>query len=189
MPTLQTIVAATREGRHGPKVASWFTDVAKAHGKFDVETIDLAEVNLPFFDEPKHPRFREYTHEHTKAWSALISRGDAYVVVTPEYDHSPPATLINAFQYLVHEWGYKPLGFVSYGGVSAGTRAMQSAKLTAVALKMMPMFESVSIPFFGQHIDKESGEFRPGKVQEDAATSMLDEMRRWSDALASLRTR
>ena len=187
MPKLQTIIASTRQGRQGPKVASWFVDRAKAHGQFDVETIDLAEVNLPLFDEPKHPRLRDYQHDHTKAWSATIARGDAYVVVTPEYDHGPPASLINAFQYLIHEWAYKPLGFVTYGGVSAGTRCMQAAKLTVVGLKMMPMFESVSIPFFTQHIDKESGEFNPGKVQDDAVVVLLDEMHRWSDALTPLR--
>ncbi|HEY4133308.1 MAG TPA: NAD(P)H-dependent oxidoreductase [Gemmatimonadaceae bacterium] len=189
MPTLQTIVASTRQGRQGHKVASWFVEIAKAHGKFDVETVDLADVNLPMFDEPKHPRLREYQHDHTKQWSALIERADAYVVVTPEYDHSPPASLLNAFQHLVQEWAYKPIGFVSYGGVSAGTRSMQASKLTAVALKMMPMLESVSIPFFNQLIDKESGEFKPGKVQDDAAVVMLNEMLRWSAALETLRTK
>jgi NAD(P)H-dependent FMN reductase len=189
MATLQVITASTRHERQGPKVAAWFLERARAHGKFDIEPIDLAEVNLPLFDEPKHPRFQDYQHDHTKAWSATIKRADAFIVVTPEYDHGPPASLINAFQYLVHEWAYKPIGFVSYGGVSAGTRGMQSSKLTAVALKMMPMFESVSIPFFAQHIQKETGKFEPGKVQDDAAVVLLDELARWTDALAVLRRR
>lgn len=189
MHTLQVITASTRQERQGPKVAAWFLERARLHGKFDIESIDLAEVNLPLFDEPKHPRFQDYQRDDTKRWSAIVTRADAFVVVTPEYDHGPPASLINAFQHLVHEWAYKPMGFVSYGGVSGGTRAMQSAKLTAVALKMMPMFESVSIPFFAQHINKETGKFDPGKVQEDATTVLLDELLRWTDAMRVLRAR
>ena len=187
MPTLQIITASTRQGRKGPAVAAWFIEQARKHGKFALEPIDLAEVNLPFFDEPNHPRFRKYEHEHTKRWSATIERADAFVVVTPEYDYSPPATLLNALEYLVHEWAYKPMGFVSYGGVSAGTRSVEAVKRTVTALKMMPMFEAVSIPFFAQHIDKESGVFSPGKVQEDASVVMLDELLRWADALRPLR--
>ena len=72
--------------------------------------MDLAEVNLPVFDEPEHPRFRKYQHEHTKAWSARVARADAYVFVTPEYNFSTPPALLNAIDYLVHEWAYKPVG-------------------------------------------------------------------------------
>ncbi len=103
MPILQIIIASTRDARQGPTVAAWFTDLARRHGKFEIEVVDLAAVNLPLFDEPHHPRFRRYEHDHTKAWSAIVQRADAYVVVTPEYDHSPPAALTNALQYLVHE--------------------------------------------------------------------------------------
>lgn len=185
---LQIITASTRDGRKGPVVAAWFIEQARRHGKFDLEPIDLREVDLPLFDEPEHPRFRRYRHEHTKRWSATIDRADAYVVVTPEYDYGPPASLVNALQYLVHEWAYKPMGFVSYGGVSGGTRSVQVTKQIVTALKMMPMFEAVAIPFFAQHIDAASGEFAPGKVQDDAAAVMLDEMLKWATALRTLRT-
>lgn len=187
MPNLQVVIASTREGRLGPKVGEWFLGVAQAHGKFAVEKVDLADVNLPLFDEPKHPRFREYKHEHTKAWSAIVSRADAFAMVTPEYDHGPPASLINALHYLVHEWTYKPVAFVSYGGVSGGTRSVDTTIVTAVGLKMMPMFEAVSIPFFEQYVDKTTGKFDPGKLQVDAAKVMLDELRRWTDAMVPLR--
>jgi len=188
MLTLQMIVASTRESRKGPAVAAWALERARAHGKFRIELVDLAEVNLPLFDEPKHPRLREYEHAHTKAWSATVSRADAFVFVTPEYDFSPPASLINAVQYLVHEWAYKPVGFVSYGGVSGGTRGVQVTKLLVTTLKMMPMFEAVSIPFFAQYIDTKTGAFNPGEVQEKAATIMLDELLKWATALAPLRS-
>ncbi len=187
MQLLQVITASTRPTRQGPAVAAWFLEQARRHGKFEVEAVDLAEVGLPLLDEPRHPRFGEYEHEHTRSWSALVDRGDAFVVVTPEYDHGPPAALLNAFQYLVREWAYKPLGFVSYGGVAAGARATNTLKMTATTLKMVPMFEAVAIPFFTQHIVKETGRFAPPSVQEESAVVMLDELLRWAIALEPLR--
>src|SRR5690606_20059283 len=98
-------------------------------GAFAVERVDLKEINLPLLDEPKHPRLGEYEHEHTKRWSATVTRADAFVFVTPEYDFGPPASLINALQYLVKEWAYKPVGLLSYGGVSAGLRSANALRI------------------------------------------------------------
>ena len=187
MPHLQVITVSTRPTRKGPAIAEWFVGRAREHGKFEVEPVDLAQVKLPLFDEPKHPRFGEYAHEHTRRWSDIVKRADAFVLVTPEYDFGPPASIINALQYLVKEWAYKPLGFVSYGGVSAGSRSVNTLKITVTALKMMPMVEAVAIPFFAQHFDAESGKFAPPDVQDDAAVVMLDELLRWTEALKALR--
>ncbi len=187
MPVLQVFSVSTREGRLGPAVSAWFMDCARRHGHFEVELIDLAEVNLPLFDEPKHPRFGDYAHEHTRAWSALVKRADAYVYVTPEYDFSAPAALVNALQYLTLEWQYKPVGFASYGGVSGGTRGVQMTKQLVTTLKMMPMVEAVAIPFFAQHIDTATGVFAPGDVQDKAAAVMLDELHKWALALQPMR--
>jgi NAD(P)H-dependent FMN reductase len=187
MPHLEIIIASTREGRKGRAVADWFIDRARAHGGFDIEVVDLKEVNLPLLDEPMHPRLQKYEHAHTKAWSETVQRADAFVVVTPEYDHTPPASLMNAFQYLQREWAYKPMAFVSYGGVSGGTRSVQIAKVIVASLRMMPLFETVSIPFFTQHLNAETGVFAPQKVQEDAAVLMLSELVRWEGAMRTLR--
>lgn len=186
-PLLQIVTASTRDDRRGRMVAEWFLEQARGHDGFALEPVDLAEVDLPLFDEPRHPRLREYEHAHTRAWSEIVDRGDAYVVVTPEYDHFPPSSLVNALQYLVHEWAYKPMGFVSYGGVSGGTRSAETIKSIVTTLKMMPMFESVSIPFFSKHLDDEAETFSPPEVQEKAATTMLDELLRWARALRPLR--
>jgi NAD(P)H-dependent FMN reductase len=86
VPHLQIVIASTRPGRVGGAFAHWFADRARRHGGFDVKVIDLAQVALPFLDEPKHPRLGQYVHQHTKQWSAMVSRGDAYVFVTPEYN-------------------------------------------------------------------------------------------------------
>ena len=187
LQTLQVLIASTRPGRQGASVGAWALDQAKVFGKFHVELVDLADVNLPLLDEPKHPRFAQYEHEHTKRWSAIVDRADAFVFVTPEYDHGPPASLINALQYLSREWAYKPVAFVSYGGVSGGTRAVNGIKIVVASLKMVPVFEAVSIPFFTQFVDTESGAFDPGELQAKAAAAMLSELHRWSGALATLR--
>ncbi len=149
--------------------------------------VDLAEAALPVFDEPRHPRLQEYEHDHTRAWSERVGRADAFVFVTPEYNFGPPPSLVNVLDYLVKEWAYKPVGFVSYGGVSAGLRSVQMTKQIVAALKMVPMVEAVAIPFFSRHVDAETGGFDPGEVQEKAARVMLDELVRWTDALKVLR--
>ncbi len=186
-PTLQIIIGSTRPGRVGPSVAAWIHDRAVKHGGFEVELIDLAEVNLPIFDEPKHPRFGEYVHQHTRDWSATISRGDAYIFVIPEYNYGFNAAIKNAIDYLNQEWQYKPLGFVTYGGVAAGTRAMQMLKQVVSALKMVPVTDAVNIPFVQQFLTADR-ELQPNEVMEGAATAMLDELERWTTAMRPLRT-
>jgi NAD(P)H-dependent FMN reductase len=185
-PVLQIIIASTRPGRVGPSVASWIHERAIAHGGFDVELVDLAEVNLPMFDEPKHPRFGQYVHQHTKDWSATIKRADAFIFVIPEYNYGFNAAIKNAIDYLNAEWQHKPVGFVSYGGVAAGTRAVQMLKQVVTTLKMVPMFDAVNIPFVQQFLD-EDRKLQPNDIMETAATAMLDELVRWTGSLRTLR--
>jgi NAD(P)H-dependent FMN reductase len=187
MLNLQVIVASTRDERKGPLIAEWFMGQARAHGQFDVELVDLREVGLPLFDEPRHPRLQQYEHEHTRRWSEVVQRADAFVFVTPEYNFSTPPSLVNALDYLVKEWAYKPAGFVSYGGVSAGLRGVQMSKQLVGALRMIPVVEAVAIPMFPQHIDAATGVFDPGAVQAQAATAMLDELLKLANALKPLR--
>jgi NAD(P)H-dependent FMN reductase len=175
MPKLHVILASTRPGRAGEPIADWFVELAAEHGAFEVELVDLADVALPFLDEPNHPRLRRYEHDHTKAWSARIDAADAFVFVTPEYNYGYPATLKNAIDFLHFEWQHKPVGFVSYGGVAAGTRAVQQLKQVVTTLKMLPLFEAVSIPFHAQFIDEE-GRVRANDVMTGAAAAMLDEL-------------
>src|ERR1700759_104075 len=126
---LQTIIASTRPGRVGPAIGEWFNNFAKAHGQFDAELVDLASFNLPLYDETHHPMRRQYEHEHTKKWSASVNAADAFVFVLPEYNYTPPPSFSNAIVYLYWEWNKKPVAFVSYGGVTAGMRSSQAARL------------------------------------------------------------
>jgi len=182
---LEVFICSTRPGRVGLPVAAWFEEQARAHGKFEVARVDLAEVNLPLLDEPKHPRLQQYEHAHTKAWSATVKSADAFVFVMPEYNFSMPAPLLNALDYLVHEWAYKPASFVSYGGISAGLRSVQMAKSPLTALKMMPIPEAVALPFVAKQLV--DGKLQAPPEQEKAATLMLDELWRWAGALKTLR--
>ncbi len=186
MLNLQVIVVSTRNGRKGKAIADWFMDVANRFEDFNVELVDLAEVDLPLFDEETHPRFAQYDHAHTKAWSEIIQRGDAYVFVTPEYNFGTPPSLANALVYLSREWAYKPVGFVSYGGVSGGTRGVQMTKQLVTSLKLVPVAEAVAIPFFMQYLNAETGAFDPGDVQAKAAEVMLGEVYKWAAALLPL---
>jgi NAD(P)H-dependent FMN reductase len=186
MFALKLIIASTREGRRGPAVADWFLTQLRNQKDFEVSVLDLKEINLPFLDEPEHPRLRHYHHAHTKAWSQMIDAADAFVIVTCEYNYGYPASLKNALDYLYHEWAYKPVGFVSYGGIAGGTRAVQMLKQVVTAQQMMPLVEAVHIPFFAQHID-DAGVFRGNAVLEDSAQQMIASLARWTRALRSLR--
>jgi NAD(P)H-dependent FMN reductase len=186
MPTLTIIVGSTRPGRAGQPIAKWFVERARAHGGFDVEVADLAEIGLPLLDEPNHPRLGQYTKQHTKDWSERIDRADALVFVTPEYNYGYPAAIKNAIDFLHREWRDKPVGFVSYGGVAAGTRAVQQLKQVVTTLRMVPVFESVNIPFHAQLIN--DGKFEANDPLNQAADTMLDELLRLESGLRPLRT-
>jgi len=186
MPNLTIIVGSTRPGRAGAPIAQWFAARAKDHGGFDVNVVDLAELGLPLLDEPNHPRLRTYTQQHTKDWSAIVDAADAVVFVTPEYNYGYPASVKNAIDYLHQEWRDKPVGFVSYGGVAAGTRAVQQLKQVVTTLRMLPIFESVNIPFHSKLLDSD-GVFHPGEGLDQAADAMLDELVRTEAALRPLR--
>jgi|SRR5690348_5229417 NAD(P)H-dependent FMN reductase len=186
MPRLAVIVASNRPGRVALPVAQWFASVAEQHGGFEVDLVDLAEIALPFFDEPSHPRLRQYEHDHTKAWSERVEAADAFVIVTPEYNYGMPAILKNALDYLHHEWAYKPVAFVSYGGVSAGTRSVQMAKQVVTTLRMFPIPEAVAIPFVQQFLDDEQ-RIVPNEVMSGAAKAVLDELVTIEQTLRPLR--
>jgi NAD(P)H-dependent FMN reductase len=187
-PVLRIVIGSTRPGRVGPAVAAWITQRAEEHGGFDVQVTDLAELDLPMFNEPNHPRLKQYTHQHTRDWSALVEGSDAFVFVTPEYNYAFNAALKNAIDYLHGEWQHKAAGIVSYGGVAAGTRATQMLKQVLTTLKIVPVFEAVNIPFVREFLD-EDGRFKPNEAMEASATAMLDELLRWTGSLRPLRAR
>jgi NAD(P)H-dependent FMN reductase len=186
-PRLHTLISSTRPGRVGPAIAGWFHELALEHGGFDAHLVDLADFNLPVLDEPNHPMKQAYQHAHTKAWAESVHAADAYVFVTPEHNYGPPASLVNALNYVYREWNYKPAAFVSYGGVSGGLRGVQITKQLLTTLKVVPLVEAVVIPMFAQHMDPGGG-FKPTEMHETSAKTALAELKRWAEALKPLRT-
>lgn len=186
MDNVKIITSTTRPGRKGIAVANWMTTLAQQTGKFNIELLDLAVINLPFLDEPNHPRLKQYQHEHTKRWSATIESADAFIIVLGEYNFGVPAPIKNAMDYLFKEWMYKPIAFVSYGGISGGLRSMQMLKQVVSALHMLPLTEAVSVPFFSKYIH-ENGEFIPEEVVTRSAQAMLADLERYCEASKVLR--
>ncbi|WP_315919091.1 NADPH-dependent FMN reductase [Mesorhizobium sp. SP-1A] len=183
---LNIITGSTRPGRAGPVFAEWLEKFAREHGKFEPVLTDIAAFDLPLIDEPLHPRLGKYEKEHTKAWSKAVDAADAFVFVTPEYNYSAAPAIVNAVDYLLREWQYKPAGFLSYGGVSGGMRAVQATKPLLTTVKVVPIPEAIAIPFYQKTLD-EDGAFQPTEPVLASANSMLDELHRWSVALKPMR--
>jgi NAD(P)H-dependent FMN reductase len=187
MNKLKIITSTTRPGRKGIAVANWITELARQNGKYEVELLDLAVINLPMMDEPNHPRLQKYEHEHTKQWSTIIQSADAFIIVLAEYNFGFPAPIKNALDYLYNEWKYKPVAFVSYGGIAGGMRSMQMLKQVVTAMHMMPIVESVNIPFFAKHVDEQTV-FHPEDVVIKSADTMFKALERWTEAMKPLRS-
>ena len=139
-----------------------------------------------FTTNQSHPRLQKYQHAHTKRWAESVNSADAFAFVTPEYNYGPSPSLVNALNYVYVEWNYKPAGFVSYGGVSGGLRAVQAVKLQATTLKLVTPPEGVPIPNVMQFIDKDKI-FRSNELIDASAKTMLDELLKWAGPLKQMR--
>lgn len=186
MKKIKVITSTTREGRRGIIIARWMAEFAKTNSEFEVELLDLKEINLPLMDEPNHPRLQKYVHQHTKNWSSKIEEADAFIITLGEYNYSIPAPIKNAIDYLFNEWQYKPLGIVSYGGISGGLRSSQMLKQVVTTINMMPLSQQVTIPSFEKLID-ENNNFIPNEHIEKSAISMLKELEKWAETMQTLR--
>lgn len=185
MLRLKIIVGSTRAARKSPLVADWILEKTLAYKKFEVELLDLAKIKLPFLDEPEMANLQHYQHAHTKRWSKKIKEADAILLVTPEYNNSFPAPVKNALDFLYNEWNAKPIAFVSYGGVSGGTRSVLMLKQVVAALKMYAVKEAVNIPFFEKHIKR--GKFTGDVLLNKSAAGMLKELEKWAIGLKKIR--
>jgi len=145
-PLVQVILGSTRKGRAGERVSRWFMDQAQGRDDLRLELVDLRDWPLPFFDSPVPPAMGRYDDPAQQAWGAHVGRADAYVLVTPEYNHGYPAVLKNALDTVYAEWRGKPVGFVGYGSVGAGVRAVEQLRQVVIELSMLPLREQVGIP-------------------------------------------
>lgn len=186
MPKLMIILGSVREGRIGLPIAEWVRRTAEADGRYDVDFADLAEIGLPFMDEPNHPRLRQYTRPHTIEWSRRVDATDAFLFLFPEYNYSFGPVIKNAIDYLNAEWSRKPVGFVNWGGNSGGTRAQTAMRPVVSALGMVATKGGVEINFPVRQVG-EDGEFTPNEQQATVLQLQLDELIALDAALKPLR--
>jgi NAD(P)H-dependent FMN reductase len=183
------IIASTRQGRLGEKVARWFVGLAEQHPQIEPVLLDLRDFPIPFYDEPRGTRAAEsaWPNEAARRWVAAISPLDGFVIVTPEYNHSFPASLKNALDHAYAGWNAKPLGFVSYGGGAGGARAVEQLRLVAVELQMAPVRDEVNIAFAGRSLDAQGAPTDPFHAMR--AQALLGQMAWWAQALAEARAK
>ena len=187
MSMLKIILGSTRPGSIAPAIGSWVAAQARRSGDFDeVEILDLAAINLPFLDEPHHPKLGRYTKPHTLAWAHAVDTADALVIVTPEYNSGIPAPLKNAVDFLHAEWQNKALGMVSYGGgPSGGARAASMLAPVVNALGLVSARHAVALARATRQVV--DGDFVATAADDGAATAMLAELARLDADLAPRR--
>jgi NAD(P)H-dependent FMN reductase len=169
------ILASTREARNGAKVAQWVKHVADKQDGVHFKLIDLAEIDLPLFDEAHSPMMGKYEKPHTKAWAKIVDGLDGFIVVTPEYNHGYPASLKNALDFLYAEWSGKPIGFVGYG-FAGGTRAIEQLFPVVIQLGMQPVGAQVNLHIFSQM--DEDGNFLPTERDEEGVANLVSSVKK-----------
>src|SRR5438270_3865581 len=184
MLRIAIIIGSTRPGRNGESVARWVYEIAQQRSDAEFELIDIKDFNLPLLDEPVPPSLGQYTKEHTKAWAAKIDSFDAYVFVTPEYNHGTSAALKNAIDFLYGEWVNKAAGFIAYGG-ALGTRAVESLRLVMGELQVATVRAQVGLSLFTDF--ENFSLFKPTPGQEKSVNAMFDQVIAWGGALKTLR--
>ena len=191
-PRILVLTCSTRPGALGTAVGDWLLEtLAPRADELGAVLVPVAlrDLRLPFLDEEEAPASGIYAHEHTRRWSALVAAADGFVVVTPEYNYGMPAPLPNALDYLGREWAWKPVGFVSYGNTSAGTRSVQHAKQVVTTLRLVPLGATVALRIAEAVDPADGGRLRPGATAATAAAGVLDELVRLAHALRPMRER
>lgn len=178
------ILGSTRPGRRGARLATWVLDAARQHGGAQFEIVDLADYALGNLDEPGNPILAQYTHDHTRAWSAAVAAFDGFVFVVPEYNHSFPGALKNAIDYVYREWNDKAAGIISYGGWAAGVRAAEALRLVLAEVQVATVR---SQPAINTHAGLETEEYIPSHGIEPLVGTMLDQLLSWAAALQAVR--
>jgi NAD(P)H-dependent FMN reductase len=186
MLRIAIIIGSTRPNRNGEAVAKWVHEVAKKRGDAEFELVDIKDFELPLLDEPVPPIMGQYSKPHTKAWAAKIASFDAYVFVTPEYNHGISGALKNAIDFLFAEWNNKAAGFVSYGGAS-GARAVEQLRLVLAEVQMATVRLQVLLSMYTDF--ENFSVFKPDPRKQASANEMLEQLIAWGGAMKTLRKR
>jgi NAD(P)H-dependent FMN reductase len=179
------IIGSTRPGRKAADIGHWIHGIAAQRSDASFEVVDIADFNLPLLDEAYPPSMGKYARPHTTPWAAKIAGFDAFVFVTPEYNHSTSGALKNAIDYLFREWNDKAAGFVGYGAVG-GVRAVEHLRLIMGELKVADVRAQVALTLFTDF--ENFSVFKPAASQELRVKAMLDDLIPWARALQALRS-
>ena len=182
------IIGSTREGRFGETVARWFVDQARQFHDLEIDVVDLRDTPLPTVQQAGPVGTGVYASAQVRAFAGRIDTADAFVVVTPEYNHGYPASLKLAIDSVYPEWKAKPVGFVSYGGVSGGLRSVEQLRLVFAELHTVTIRDAVSFPMARRQFDADGVPGDPDRANA-AAKKLLDELTWWADALREARAR
>jgi NAD(P)H-dependent FMN reductase len=180
------IIGSTRPGRVGADVARWVHERARQRQDAQFDLVDLADFDLPLLDEPVPPSQGQYSKPHTRAWAAAIAGYDAFVFVTPEYNHGTSGALKNAIDFLYAEWNNKAAGFVGYGS-AGGTRAVEHLRLVMAEVQVATVRSQVALSLFTDF--ENFREFKPAPRQVQPLERMLDQLIAWGEALKIVRSR
>ncbi len=186
MVKIAIIIGSTRPGRKAEAVAHWVHGIAQKRSDAQFELVDIKDYSLPLLDEPVPPSLGQYSQQHTKTWAAKIASFDAYVFVTPEYNHGIPGALKNAIDYLYREWNNKAAGFVSYGS-ALGARSVESLRLVMGELQVADVRAQVMLSLFTDFENFTT--FKPAALHEKNVNTMLDQLVAWGRALKTLRSK
>jgi NAD(P)H-dependent FMN reductase len=178
------ILGSTRPNRNGEAVAKWVEQQVKDRKDASYELVDIKDYNLPLLDEPIPPSQGKYSQPHTKRWAEKIASLDAFIFVTPEYNHATSGALKNALDFLYAEWNNKAAGFVSYGS-AGGARAVENLRLIMAELQIADVRAQVMFSLFTDF--KNFSEFAPDPRHEPELDTMLKQLVAWGDAMRTVR--
>jgi NAD(P)H-dependent FMN reductase len=174
MKKLSVILASTRQSRSGQMVADWVMRELSGSSEFTVELVDLANYPLPWLESGISPIESKSPEALLAAWSAVIGNSDAFIFISPEYNHGYSGVLKNAIDSLKEEWFWKPAGIVGYGGISGGIRSIEQLRLVQIELKMRPTYASVILPFVWEAFNENGAPKHTGAT--DSLHSMVTEL-------------
>ena len=178
------IIGSTRPGRKAEAVAHWVYEIAARRSDAEFELVDIKDFNLPLLDEPVPAIMGRYSQPHTKAWARKIESFDAFVFVTPEYNHATTGALKNAIDFLYREWNNKVAGFVAYGG-SGGVRAVENLRLVMAEMQVATVRAQAGLSV---RTDWEAfTAFKPNPQHESSLNTMMDQVVAWGQALKTVR--
>jgi NAD(P)H-dependent FMN reductase len=174
------LIGSVREGRMALPIAHWVMEQAASQQTLACELVDLKEWDLPFYWHPRPPAAGGYTDPLQQDWARKIAAADGYILVAPEYNHSPSAVLKNALDTVYAEWNRKPVSLVAYGGVG-GARSAEQLRLTAIALEMAPLSNAVHLvrPGAKRQGDRFEGDAHDAK----ALQAVFEELAWWGAVL------